>query len=158
MQDGEKIFRMMCEAKKHLQTIPVWQYIVFKYNEDHIEDAKRLAKKNKLKFVLMKSSRWLKGETDHLKPSEDNSLDTTHGELVTTTKRFKPVCIEKKIDMAVTNRNQLLPCCYIDNPHFLEDSTINQLAKSSDISKHNSLEDITNNKEWVELKRNKPSD
>ena len=101
----------------------------------------------------MKSSRWLKGETDHLKPSEDNSLDTTHGELVTTTKRFKPVCIEKKIDMAVTNRNQLLPCCYIDNPHFLEDSTINQLAKSSDISKHNSLEDITNNKEWVELKR-----
>lgn len=152
-QDGEKIFRIMCEAKKHLQTIPVWQYIVFKYNEDHIEDAKRLAKKNKLKFVLMKSSRWLKGETDHLKPSEDNSLDTTHGELVTTTKRFKPVCIEKKIDMAVTNRNQLLPCCYIDNPHFLEDSTINQLAKSSDISKHNSLEDITNNKEWVELKR-----
>ena len=67
-------------------------------------------------------------------------------------KEFKPLCIANKTDMAVTNRNQLLPCCYIDTPHYLEDSTLKKLVESSDISKHKSLEDIINSKEWVELK------
>ena len=76
-QDGEKIFKMMCEAKKYLQTDPIWQYIVFKYNEDHIEHAKILAKNFNFKFVLMKSSRWLEGETDHLMPSKKYRLEST---------------------------------------------------------------------------------
>jgi len=68
-------------------------------------------------------------------------------------KVFKPLCIANKTDMAVNNRNQLMPCCYIDTPHYLEDSTLKKLVESSDISKHKSLEDIINSKEWVELYR-----
>ena len=73
------------------------------------------------------------------------------------TKIFKPLCTNKKgrnmTEIAVTNRNQLLPCCHLDSPGYFKDPFISKLAESSDISKHNSLEDITNNKQWVELKR-----
>lgn len=61
------------------------------------------------------------------------------------------MCIEHKTEMAVTNRNQLLPCCYIDSPIHLQDSTLKKLAESSDISKHNSLEDIINGHQWRRL-------
>ena len=68
-------------------------------------------------------------------------------------KVFKPLCIANKTDMAVNNRNQLMPCCYIDMPQYLQDPTLKKLVESSDISKHKSLEDIINSKEWVELNR-----
>ena len=68
-------------------------------------------------------------------------------------KMFKPLCIANKTDMAVNNRNQLMPCCYIDTPHYLEDSTLKKLVESSDISKHKSLEDIINSEEWKTLNR-----
>ena len=66
-------------------------------------------------------------------------------------KEFKPLCIANKTDMAVTNRNQLLPCCYIDTPHYLEDPTLKKLVESSDISKHKSLDDIIYNYYWKTL-------
>ena len=70
-------------------------------------------------------------------------------------KKFKPMCIAGNplTEMAVTNRNQLLPCCHLDGPTYLKDPFIKKLAESSDISKHKSLEDIINSKEWVELNR-----
>ena len=77
-QDGEKLFKIMCEGAKILRRKPIWQYIVFNYNEDHIEEAKQMAKDNNLQFVLMKSSRWLKGFTDHLMPSKKYRLDSTY--------------------------------------------------------------------------------
>ena len=73
------------------------------------------------------------------------------------TKIFKPLCTNKKgrnmTEIAVTNRNQLLPCCHLDGPTYLKDPFIKKLAESSDISKHKSLEDIINNKEWQKLNR-----
>ena len=73
------------------------------------------------------------------------------------TKIFKPLCTNKKgrnmTEIAVTNRNQLLPCCHLDSPGYFKDPFIKKLAESSDISKHKSLEDIINSKEWVELNR-----
>ena len=81
-QDGEKLFKIMCEGAKILKRKPIWQYIVFNYNEDHIEEAKQMAKDNNLGFVLMKSARWLKGFTDHLIPSKKNRLDSTYDEKI----------------------------------------------------------------------------
>ena len=68
-QDGEKLFRMMLEAKKILNKPPVWQYIIFKYNEHNIEKAKAMADKHDLTLLLLQSSRW-KGDEDYLKPKE----------------------------------------------------------------------------------------
>jgi len=68
-QDGEKLFRMMLEAKKILKRPPVWQYLVFRYNEDNVAEAKALADKNGLPIMIVQSSRW-KGDDDYLKPKE----------------------------------------------------------------------------------------
>ena len=68
-QDGQKLFDIMIESKKHLEDTPTWQYIVFSYNEDHIEQAKKLAKENGVQFMLLHSSRWL-GNDDPLKPKK----------------------------------------------------------------------------------------
>jgi len=68
-QDGEKLFRMMLEAKKILKKPPIWQYIIFKYNEHNIEKAKTMADKHDLPFLLVQSSRW-KGDEDYLKPKD----------------------------------------------------------------------------------------
>ena len=66
-QDGEKLFNIMIESKKYLQQTPVWQYIAFSYNEDHIEQAKKLAKENGVGFMLVQSSRWNDND-DPLRP------------------------------------------------------------------------------------------
>ena len=68
-QDGEKLFRMMLEAKKILNKPPVWQYIIFKYNEHNIDKAKAMADKHDLTLLLLQSSRW-KGDDDYFKPKE----------------------------------------------------------------------------------------
>ena len=73
------------------------------------------------------------------------------------TKIFKPLCTNKKgrnmTEIAVTNRNQLLPCCHLDSPGYFKDPFIKKLAESSDISKHKSLDDIIYNYYWKTLNR-----
>ena len=74
-QDGEKLFNIMIESKKYLKHKPIWQYIVFSYNENHIEQAKKLAKENGVRFMLLQSSRWT-DNNDPLKPKKkDVSLN-----------------------------------------------------------------------------------
>ena len=67
----------MLEGKKILTKAPIWQYIVFKYNENHQLQAKRMARENGLRFVIMKSSRWLNPDNDPLLPSKKNRLGST---------------------------------------------------------------------------------
>lgn len=66
-QSGESIFEAMklC-ASLGLDT--TWRYIVFKYNEDHIEDCRRTAKHYNAKFELVQSSRFTKD--DPYKPTK----------------------------------------------------------------------------------------
>ena len=66
-QDGEKLFNIMIESKKYLKHKPIWQYIVFSYNENHIEQAKKLAKENDISFMTTQSSRW-EGDNDPYRP------------------------------------------------------------------------------------------
>ena len=68
-QDGEKLYRVMLEAKKHLQQTPSWQFIVFSYNEHNLEKAKKMAVDEGLMFIVLHSSRWM-GEDDPLRPKE----------------------------------------------------------------------------------------
>ena len=58
-QDGEKLFKVMLESKKYLDRPPVWQFIIFSYNEHNIEKAKNIALENQIQFMLVQSSRWL---------------------------------------------------------------------------------------------------
>jgi MoaA/NifB/PqqE/SkfB family radical SAM enzyme len=67
-QDGVKLFEIMLESKKHLKNKPNWQYIIFKYNENSIDNAKLLAKEHNLNFMIINSARWI-DKDDYLRPS-----------------------------------------------------------------------------------------
>jgi MoaA/NifB/PqqE/SkfB family radical SAM enzyme len=83
-QDGVKLFNILKESVKHLNVAPIWQYIVFRYNENDIEKAKNMATDIGAKFVLVNSSRWI-GEDDPLKPTNKNlSLNLRDKGKVTT--------------------------------------------------------------------------
>lgn len=73
-QDGEKLFKVMLEAKKYLINPPTWQMIVFSYNEHNIDKCKKMAADNGVGFLLTESSRW-NSDDDPLKPSRKNSLN-----------------------------------------------------------------------------------
>ena len=77
------MFEIMKEAKKHLLSTPVWQYIRFKYNENDIETAKKMAEDEGLSFIQIESSRWL-GDDDPFKPT--NSLKSKAAVYKGTTK------------------------------------------------------------------------
>ena len=65
-QDGEKLFEVMkMGAKKGLRI--EWQYIVFSYNEGHIEEANDMARDHDIKFVVNYSGRW-NGKSDPYRP------------------------------------------------------------------------------------------
>ncbi len=64
-QDGVKLFEVMkMAASMGIKTY--WQYIVFKYNQDHIEQSKQMAKEYNIIFKEQHSSRW--NENDPYKP------------------------------------------------------------------------------------------
>ena len=64
-QDGEKLFKMACMAAK-MGLLVKWQYLIFNYNENDIEEARKMAKDNNLILELQKSSRFW--ENDPLMP------------------------------------------------------------------------------------------
>ena len=68
----------MCESKKYLNTRSVWQYIIFNYNEDHLEEAKKMADEHDLFFIQKQSSRWLSHDDPYM-PSKKYKLGWRHG-------------------------------------------------------------------------------
>ena len=56
--------------------------------------------------------------------------------------------IEERMPPAITNRGELIPCCWMDQTSAREDPVIKQMYKVSKISDHNSIEDILKTKEW----------
>lgn len=71
-QDGEYLFEIMLKSKKYLNTTPRWQYIIFSYNEDKIEEAKKIANDHDLIITFVYSSRWFKHD-DYLKPKKQEN-------------------------------------------------------------------------------------
>lgn len=69
-QDGEKLFNIMKESVNYLEIKPTWQYIVFRYNQNDIDEAIQLADSIGVNFYKLISSRW-SGPNDPYKPTLD---------------------------------------------------------------------------------------
>ncbi len=67
-QNGVFIYEMMKLGAKIGCNI-VWQYIVFNYNQDHIEQARQMAKDEGIEFKLSFSSRW--NGMENYKPKDE---------------------------------------------------------------------------------------
>lgn len=68
-QNGEKLFNQMIKCSKFgIRT--VWQYIIFNYNENNIDECRNIASANNIIFSLVKSYRFKTDDMKKLKPSE----------------------------------------------------------------------------------------
>lgn len=65
-QNGEKLFEIMKESRKYLNKKPKWQYIIFSYNENNLDEAISMANDINVEFLIVNSSRF--GENDQMKP------------------------------------------------------------------------------------------
>ena len=72
-QDAQKLFDIMIDAKNYLDKKPIWQYIVFKYNENDIQKAIDMACEADVGFFTIYSARWL-GDNDPYMPSQPYRL------------------------------------------------------------------------------------
>jgi len=67
-QDGIYLFDMM-KLGVSMGIKVMWQYIVFNYNQDHIDEAQKMAEEEGIEFILSFSSRW--DTLAHLKPRDE---------------------------------------------------------------------------------------
>ena len=73
-QDGEKLFEMMLIAKYEYNVRVTWNHIIFKYNEDDLDEVKALAKRHLIELGIKKSGRF-HTESDIYLPSKGNYID-----------------------------------------------------------------------------------
>lgn len=73
--------------------------------------------------------------------------------------KMKPMCFEK-FPFGMTNKDELLPCCYCDSSKNMKDPQFQRLLKVSKVSDYDKIDDIFETKEWKEfftlLKKNIP--
>lgn len=68
--------------------------------------------------------------------------------------KLNPQCIKGEISFAVTNREELIPCCYLDSPNNLNHPLLEKLLKVSKIDSTNTVDKILNHKEWKRFYKN----
>jgi MoaA/NifB/PqqE/SkfB family radical SAM enzyme len=141
-QDGEKLFEMMKLAVS-LGNKVTWQYIVFDYNEEDQIEAYGIAKKEKMRFMLIESSRFY--EDEYLKPKEGFAKKETRND-------FRPQCLEDK-EYGWDYKGRLLPCCWFWKPQNEHLTFSNIMDDKFKIDKVNNVEEIVNSKEWIEFHR-----
>ena len=74
-QDGEKQFKRLLLAKEHLNKLPIWQMILFSYNENDLDECMKMADEVGVIFNLINSSRWYKDDgSDPLIPKGKEKL------------------------------------------------------------------------------------
>tara|TARA_B100000579_G_scaffold321683_1_gene271371 strand:- start:88 stop:1140 length:1053 start_codon:yes stop_codon:yes gene_type:complete len=128
-QDGEFLFDMML-LNRYLGMRPEWQYIVFDYNKDDIEEAKEIARKHKLKFMLITSKRPVSkninnveleevkdgkiGWTNSDKETDGENPNNSYASIDYSTGEWTPRPMSK-VEEKKDNVNTLKPKCLLTN-------------------------------------------
>lgn len=91
-------------SQSYVQTC--WQYIVFKYNQDQIQEAQQLSKKLGIdEFKILKSHRWQDDSVQSYMP------DATYVTKQSVGQDMQPDCIKEK-EIYIDAEGFLYPCCY----------------------------------------------
>ena len=141
-QDGEHLYEVMKTASK-MGIKCIWQYIVFKYNEDKIDEAIQMSKDIGVDLEINYSGRY----TEFLKPT--NTFDVEEDK-----EEFRPKCLtdtQERLPFVATNK-QVLPCCWID-AHVQYQDNIDErfepLLHMSNNLNTNKIKNIVNSKSWI---------
>jgi len=73
-QDGEMHFKRLKMARQILTRKPIWQYIVFGYNQHDIEKAMKMAEDIDVIFSVINSGRWDNKAPDKLAPKDGKGI------------------------------------------------------------------------------------
>ena len=65
--------------------------------------------------------------------------------------KLDPECFKGNISFAITNRGELIPCCYCDTPDTINDPKFTKLLAVSKISEVDSIQEILLTDEWQEF-------
>ena len=69
--------------------------------------------------------------------------------------KLDPKCLkDNKMQMAVTNNGELIPCCWCDSAHTRDNPTYKKLLAVSKIDDYEKIEDILETIEWKEFENN----
>ena len=141
-QDGEHLYEVMKTASK-MDIKCIWQYIVFKYNEDKIDEAIQMSKDIGVDLEINYSGRY----TEFLKPTNTFDIEEDKEE-------FRPKCLtdtQERLPFVATNK-QVLPCCWID-AHVQYQDNIDErfepLLHMSNNLNTNKIKNIVNSKSWI---------
>lgn len=66
-------------------------------------------------------------------------------------KLLDPQCLKGTMQVALTNKGELIPCCYLDTRANNENETYKKLLKVSKIKDYEKIEDIYFTKEWLDF-------
>ena len=149
-QDSDLIYdAMILCAKKNMDVI--WQYLVFGYNEDQIEEAKDIAENNNITLEINHTSRYI--DHDIYKPTND----VVNERKKTVEYGFYPRCLSNNRPPYVSATGQILPCCWADQPTVnllkndpvlatlnREDFNIKNVENIKDVYKHEVYEKFYN--------------
>ena len=71
---------------------------------------------------------------------------------------FSPRCMphgkERRQQVALTNRGELIPCCWMDQKEVVTTPEVQKLLRVSRIKDYDKVEDILETKEWQEFANN----
>ena len=137
-QDGEYLFDVMLKARD-MNIKVVWQYLVFQYNEDKIDFAKKLADNHGIEIEIHHTSR----VNERLKPTIEIVKEEEEEKV------FVPKCLkdpqERSPYLAATG--QMYPCCWLDDKQ-VDDPEYKSLQNEQLNIRHNKVEDIINSETW----------
>lgn len=140
-QDGEYLFEIMVMAKEMGMNVS-WQYIIFKYNQDDMEEAKELADKHGLELYFQKSKRWESAD-DPLMP---DFKYINSDRLYQIGDDLEPKCLNGT-RMAYTAQGYLMPCVWLAKYDVEQKfpEICNEFTKLENVDK---VEDILESKQW----------
>lgn len=72
--------------------------------------------------------------------------------------KLNPKCMNNGIQLAITNRGELIPCCRLDDPKTLQNPKVKKLTNVSNISDYETIDEILFQNEWLEFFENLQND
>lgn len=169
-QNGEYLFDIMLTAK--YQNIPVqWQYIVFDYNKNDVEEAKKIAKLHKIPLTFIFSHRNVSVNNkkienienknqieDIISKEETKVLYKSNNISIKKQNNFNPKCLHTTRALSFSNTGHVMPCCWLNTCY--NEKGIKNLFDNKNHIDNNTVIDIMNNEDWnsfFDTLKNNPS-
>ena len=80
--------------------------------------------------------------------TERGDVEKSNTKLYDENVKIKPMCFNGDMNLAVTNRGQVLPCCHCDTETMMNDPDFKKLAENSYLKDYDHVNDILSNDHW----------